>query len=98
MLRVILFSISIKGLLYKSSGAFCESENLLHGWSFWILSRNGHVCVILYVTRFAFICMAGSMKLSVESVKGMLVRSLKFPGSFSSKALNYLVLKGNSKV
>lgn len=56
------------------------------------------MCVFLYVTRFAFICMAGSMKLSVESVKGMLVRSLKFPGSFSSKALNYLVLKGNSKV
>lgn len=45
--------------------------------------------VFMYHTRFAFICMAGSMTLSVESVKSMLVRSLKFPGSFSFKALNY---------
>lgn len=46
--------------------------------------------VFMYLTRFAFfICVAVSMKPSVESGKGMLVRALEFLGSFSAKALNY---------
>lgn len=47
------------------------------------------MCVFIYHTRLAFICMVRSMKPSVESAKDMLVRSLKFQDSFTSKALNY---------
>lgn len=46
------------------------------------LEMSMHV-LIMCLTRFAFVCMVGSMKLSVEFVQSMLVRSLKF------LALNY---------